>query len=177
MTSRSDSKPSWLHCNSLYSLAKGVGRCFAQNVVRAVHIRIEEPLARCPVQATFHPSPAEARLLFHFPIGRDCIAVEETGLARVALFLQHHLYSDESGLVAEHVHKARMRELDKVLLVLFAHLRFLLPAGVLADDERADALSHEERDNPLGGGVQVEVNPPSTFGGHALHAVSSAGRS
>jgi hypothetical protein len=25
--------------------------------------------------------------------------------------------------------------------------------------------------------VQVEVNPPSTFGGHALHALSPTGRS
>src|SRR5713226_8282618 len=96
----------------LYPLAEGVGGCFSENVIAAVDICIQEALARCPIETTFYPSATELRFPAFFSVGRDGIAIEKAGLARVAFLLQDHLDADELGFVAEHLHEPCMRQLD-----------------------------------------------------------------
>ena len=43
------------------------------------------------------------------------------GIIRITLLLHNDLYSNELALVGEHIDESGMRDLDKVLVVFFAH--------------------------------------------------------
>src|SRR5207245_1581344 len=106
----------------------------------------------------------------HLAIGRDEVPIQEGGLTGIGLLLQHDPNADQLGLIAEHVHKPRMRQLDKMLLVLLAQLAFLFPVGIFTDDERADAFSYQQINDPLASRMQVVIHAARSFVSHALHA-------
>jgi hypothetical protein len=58
---------------------------------------------------------------------------------------------DQSGLVGQLVNETSMGDLDKLLIVPLAHVRFLFPKGISADDERADPLAHQSIDDTADG--------------------------
>ena len=130
-------KPDRPNCGGLYLWAiKGCREYFSANVVGAVHIGVDDTLAAGKVPATF-ASPAEMRFLSPLRIvDWQRIAVQETGEAGVAFFGENDCDADQGRLVLEHLDEAGVGELHKRLIVALAHLHFLLPEGIFADDER-----------------------------------------
>ncbi len=57
-----------------------------------------------------------------------------------------------------------MRQLYKVLVVLSAHLAFLLPTRILANDERTYPMSYQQVDDAPRGRVHVVIDAPGSFG-------------
>src|SRR5215469_15240893 len=91
--------------------------------------------------------PTEAWFLLpRWIVGRQGITIEEAGLAGVALLGQDHPDPHQLGLVGQEVDKAGMRDLHELLVVLVTQLDPLLPQRVLADDQRAYPLLHQELD-------------------------------
>src|SRR5712692_331943 len=129
-----------MHYDILYPIGKSVWGCFSENIEGPIDIGIEVPLARCPIQAPLYSLATELRLAFFLAIDGKSVAIQEAGLAGVTLFLQDHLYPDEFGFVAEHVHETGMRDLHKVLGILLPHLGFLLPVGIFAENERPNSF-------------------------------------
>ena len=97
----------------------------------------------------FDPIPASvtsaAKAGFRFTsriIDRDGIAVQKARFAGVAFFSEHDTDANHLRLVGEHVNKASVRDLHKLLVVLSAHLHLLLPEGILPDNESSNAFLH-----------------------------------
>src|SRR6266567_780804 len=57
----------------------------------------------------------------------------------------------------------------EVLIVAPTHTGFLLPQGVLPDNDRSYPVCYQEVNDALTGGVQVVVNAPVACVGNALH--------
>src|SRR5437867_763135 len=129
---RLDGLPSGPNCRGRYPWAiKGCRDYFSANVVAAIHIGVNEPLAAGIIPAPI-PSATEARFLRpRMIINWDRIAVKEAGAARIALFRDDHRNSNKLGFVDEEVNEPSMRDLHKGLIVPLTHLHFLLPERVL----------------------------------------------
>lgn len=84
--------------------------------------------------------------------------VKEASLTGIALFCDNDRYSDERRLVAEHMNKASMGNLHKVLVVLAPHIHLVLPTIILANDEGPDVLLDQQGNNLVAGRVQSVLN-------------------
>src|SRR5262245_47839862 len=71
------------------------------------------------------------------------LSVEETALAGVGLLGHDDLDADKRGFVGKHRNETGMRQEDERLSVARAHADLLLPALVLPDHQRSDALGDE----------------------------------
>src|SRR5262245_14717948 len=70
-----------------YPIAKGVRDSFSQDIVRAIHIRVDPSSARCLVEAMLQSPSAEYwRFLARPVIDGHRICIEEARLAGVAFF-------------------------------------------------------------------------------------------
>lgn len=65
----------------------------------------------------------------------------------VRLFLQHHVHAYQFGFVAQHVDKASMWHLHKVLVVARSNADLLLPFGVLSITIRIIPLQENKHDD------------------------------
>lgn len=87
----------------------------------------ESPFRR-PKQTAGDPPSQIDRLL------ADGFQVKEAAFGRVALFLVDDLDTLQPGFVGDHLDKAGVRKLDKVLVVPVAQIGYLLPEVIFADD-------------------------------------------
>ena len=99
----------------------------------------------CSPDAQYSPrftrSPTDTRFFCSVWVtDRQSVQVQETGLAGVALLGDDHPDTNQFGLVSEHLDEAGMGNAHEVLIVALARIHFLLPAVILADDERPDLL-------------------------------------
>src|SRR5690348_654878 len=81
-------------------------------------------------------------------IDRGLIAVKETGTAGIALFRENHRNPHQLRLVGEQLDKPGTRDLHKGLVIALAHLHFLLPERVLANNQQADSLLYQQVNHP-----------------------------
>src|SRR5260221_14159414 len=85
-------------------LREGFRSYFADRVVGAVHIGVDVPPIRCPVQATLHAPATERRRLCR-AVDRQRARIEETGPAGVALPRDLHLDAHQDGLAGQHLNE------------------------------------------------------------------------
>src|SRR5262245_9990259 len=81
---RAYGEPYGANCCARYPLPESFGEYFANDVVGAVHIRVEAPSIRRSVESTLHPPSAERRHGCR-AVDQQRVRVEEAGLAGVAL--------------------------------------------------------------------------------------------
>src|SRR6266700_6821010 len=155
-----DGKPPGPDCGGLYpSTIKGCREYFSSDVVGAIHISMHRVSSFDPIPASITP-PAECVLRLAVGIvDWHRIAIEEAGLAGIALFGGDDCDTDQFGLVAQHRDEARMRDLHKRLVIALAHLDPLLPKRVFPDDEDTDTLSHQQSNDGFGGQMQLMLDP------------------
>src|SRR5579875_3201089 len=79
----------------------------------------------------------------------DGFHVQKAALAGVAFFCHNHLYAYQLAFIGEHVNKASMGYLDKVLIVALANVDVLLPLRIMTDHQRSNAFSNQKRNNGL----------------------------
>src|SRR6266566_7701342 len=143
------------NCRGRYpSTIKGCRDYFSANVVAAIHIGVDDSLPAGRIPA---PVPPATETWFRCPgriIHRDIIAVKKTGFAGIALLGENHTDAHQLCFVGEQLDETGMRDLHKVLVIALAHLDFLLPERVLADNQRPDALLHQQLDNATAGRMQ-----------------------
>ncbi len=146
---RLDSKPSGTNCRARYSSAKGCRSYFSANVVTAVHIGMDHlPISRS-IPTACNPLPTKRRWLRSFGIvGGNVVQIKKRSFRRVAFFVGNHLNAHERSLVLQHLNKTGMRHLNKLLVVLLAHLDCLFPERVFPDTERSDSLFNQQINNP-----------------------------
>jgi hypothetical protein len=131
---------------------------FADDIVGAIHVRLDEPSIRRPVEPSLHPPAAEDGWQLGCAVDWQQVRVEKAGFAGVALLGNVPLDAHYFRFVGQHVDEAGMGYADEVLIPPPPYIHFLLPQRVLADDERAevDALEDKRLPNFVVGRV-VEV--------------------
>ena len=169
-----NSKPYGVNYIARYSLClrEGIGSTFTQDVVGAIHISAYRASIFGAVQAVSPSNPFPTKdVLFLIVgcVGGNRIKINKAGLTGIALFPDFELNPHESSFVGEHVNEPRMRNGHKVLIVFPPHGAFLLPQGVLADNDRSNPVCYQEVHNPLTGGVQVVIDLSVTRVGDAFH--------
>src|SRR5262245_6274859 len=80
--------PDRVNYHTPYPIAKGVWDYFSQDIVRAIHIRVEPPPIARAIEPTIDPPPTEDGGRLGRIVDREWIPVEEAGLTGVA-FLGH----------------------------------------------------------------------------------------
>src|SRR6266487_4552624 len=160
--------PNRVNYNTRFPVAKGVRDCFPNDVVRTIHIGIDQPAIRSAEQA------ARDALAGIPCVMLDWLVIDEAALAGVAFVDQEHLNPHQFGLVAQHLDKAGVWHLNEVLIVPLPNADLLLPAVVLADNQRSDALPYQQVDNPPAVGVQVVVNLARSFCGQPFHPLCAS---
>lgn len=113
---------------------EGVWDCFADDIVRAIHIGIDASAVAGTEQASFDPLASVGFLLL------DRLVIQKAALAGIGLFGDDDPNAYQFGFIGQHLNEAGMRNLHKLLIVPLAHVDFLLPPVILADDEHADAF-------------------------------------
>src|SRR5258708_30199455 len=121
------------------------------------------PISRS-IPTTCNPFPAKRRWLRLFWIvGGNVVQVKKRSFGRVAFFVSNHLNTHERPLVLQHLNKTGVRYLNKLLVVLLAHLDFLFPERVFPDTECPDSLAYQQSNNPTACRVQVGVDTAITL--------------
>jgi hypothetical protein len=87
----------------------------------------------------------------------------------VRLFLQHHVHAYQFGFVAQHVDKASMWHLHKVLVVARSNADLLLPFGVLSITIRIIPLQENKHDDRFARKWCVEIHLVSVRCRQAIH--------
>ena len=115
--------------------------------------------------SSFDPIPAAikpaAERVLHLVVGIvdwHRIAIEEAGLAGIALFGGDDRDTDQFGLVAQHRDETCMRYLHNRLVIALAHLDLLLPKRVFPDDEDTDTLNHQQSNDGFRGQMQLMLD-------------------
>src|SRR5689334_3105047 len=98
-------------------LREGIRSYFANDIVGAVGIGVDESPVFGPVQPALHPPATEGGRGQRRIEDRQRVRIEEAGLARVALLRDVHLDAHQCGLVGQHVDETRMGHGTKVWLV------------------------------------------------------------
>lgn len=76
-------------------------------------------------------------------------------MAGITFLGEDHANAHQFYFVSEQVDKARMGNLDKLLIALSAEFHPLLPEDILAKNQRADAFFHQQINDATTGRVQV----------------------
>ena len=93
-----------------YPVAEGVRDYFAQDIVRAIHIRVEAPPIAGAEQSALDAFASVDVTFAHR------LEVEEAALGGVTLLAHHDLDADQLRLVAQHLDEARMGHEHEVLI-------------------------------------------------------------
>jgi len=155
--------PDGVNYHTRCPVAKGARDYFAHDIVRAIHIRVDAPPVCRTIEPALDPSPTEDGCRIGSIVDRQRIPVEEAGLTGVALLGDLHLDAHQLGLVLEHRDEARMRHKDEVLIGPLPQANRLFPPVVLANDQRADALSHQPVHDATTGDMQIRSDLPRPF--------------
>src|SRR6266508_935296 len=159
--------PDRVNYNARFPVAKGVRDCFEYDVVRAIHIRIDQ----LAITGSEQPArDASAQVPY---VVLDWLIIEEAALAGVAFVDQDHLDAYELGFVAQHLDKAGVWYLDEALIVPLPNADLLLPAVVFAHYQRPNALGNQQIDNPPAVGVQVMVDLARPSRGQPFHPLGA----
>jgi len=141
--------PDRANYNALYPTGECRWECFAQDIIRAIHIRVYGlSLSRDELSA-HHPSTAILRMF------ADGFQVQERAFRGVALVLYDHLDPGQLGLVGQHVNEGGMGDSHEVLVVRSADLHILFPADIVSDDQSADPFAHHPIHDIAAGPMQV----------------------
>src|SRR6266571_4291559 len=165
-------KPYGVNYIARYSLCKGIGSTFTENVVCAVHIRADLASifgAIQTVSATYALTAKDVLfLIVGFVVGEG-IKVKKAGLTGIALFPDFYLDTHECSLVRDHLDEPCMRNGNEILIVALPHATFLLPEGVLADNDRPNPVFYQEVNHTPTHRMQIVINLPVAFVGDAFH--------
>ena len=115
--------PNRVNYNTRFPLPEGSRDCFSQNVVRAIHVGIDD---LPPISGA--EQPARDTLAGVVLVVLDWLAIQEAALASVALIREHDLDAYQLGFIGQHLNKAGVWHLDKVLVVPLPNADLLLPA-------------------------------------------------
>lgn len=154
--------PYRLNYDSPYPVGKSVRDYFTQDVVGGVDIGLDQPSIAGTEQAA--PDTLACILL----VLANRLLVEEGTLAGVTFFGDDDLNPDECGFVGEQVDELGMGQEDKVLVGTLAEPDLLLPAIILADDQRPDALREQRLDHQAATTVEFGLDPPIALVGDHL---------
>src|SRR5260221_480101 len=155
-------------------LRAGLRSYFANDVVRAVGVSGDVPPICRPVQPPLHtPATDGGRGLCRIE-DRQRVAVQEAGLAGVALLGDEDVNAHQLRLVGQRLNEACMGHSHKVLIVAPRHVDLLLPERVLADAQRATALGYQQIDDTAAGRVQIPVYATGAPRGDALQVPTGA---
>ena len=117
---------------TLYPIApKGVWDYFSNDIVRPIHVRINEPSIIGLEQPALDP-PAQVLLMF-----LDRFEVEKAAFRGVTFFGNDYLNADQLRFVGQHVDELGVRNTHKILVIAFAQFNLLLPAFVFANNQYA----------------------------------------
>ena len=72
---------------------------------------------------------------------------QSIALTCVTFLVSKELDTNHLALVAEIVYQSRKRHLNKLLIVLLAHVGFLFPSGIIAYNQRSYMFPHKRVDN------------------------------
>src|ERR1700694_1410647 len=108
---------------------------------------MDDPLPARKIPAPISSATETWFLCAYRIIDWDLITVKETGTAGIALFREGHLNPQQVRLVGEQLSEPGMRDRHKGLVIATAHLDFLLPERVLANNQQADSLLYQQVNN------------------------------
>src|SRR5260221_7981473 len=166
-------------------LREGIRSYCAHDGVRAVSVSVDvppicrpsaahlPPICR-PVQPPLHTPATEGGRGLGRIADRQRVAVQEAGLAGGALLGDEDVHAHQLRLVGQHLNAACMGHSPQVLVVPPPHVGVLLPAWVLADAQRANALGYQPLDEAAAGRVQLPVSATGAPRGDALQAPTGA---
>src|SRR5271157_2142707 len=153
--------------NALYPAGESRRECLAQDIVRAIHIRMNGlTLSRNKLSPGNPPSPIDGVL-------SDRFQIQEGTLGGIALFLDDHPDPGQLGLVGQHVHESRMGNGHEVLVVDPADLHLLFPARVVSDDQGPQPFGHHPLHDVPAGPMQVVVDLAVAFVGQSRETVGA----
>ena len=151
--------PDRVNYHTPYPIAEGVWDYFAQNVVGAVDVRVQAAPSARAKQPAFDPVASVDLVL------ADGFQIEEAAFGGLALLAHNDANADEGGFVLKHLHEAGMWHKDKVLVGSLPQANRLLPVGILAYDQGADALFHQPLHDTATGDVQIGGDLSRSFVG------------
>jgi len=98
-----------------------------------------------------------------YVITRQGIMIQEAGFRRVGFFRQHHRYSLFSRLILDHADQHLMGNVAERLIVSPSDRHCLLPAIVMSDHDRANALFYGQLHDAMTGFVEQVFDPEVAF--------------
>ena len=111
----------WMNYCTLYPIApKGVWDYFSNDIVRPIHIRIDEPSIARLEQPALDPS-AQVLLMF-----LDEFAVEKAAFRGVTFFGNDYLNADQLRFVGQHVDELGVGNAHKILVIAFPQFDFFI---------------------------------------------------
>src|SRR5450755_342987 len=116
-----DGEPSRMYCNIRYPFAKGVRDYFANDVITAIDIGMVAMSIGTAEQTPMDPLAQIVLMLTQF------LPVQKATLAGVGLFGDEHMYPYELRFVGQHLEKASVWNVHKILIVPPANVDVLLP--------------------------------------------------
>src|SRR5579859_4093789 len=135
--------PYRLNYGSPYPVGKSIRDYFSQNVITSVDIGVDVLTRTGAKQPSLE---ALASIVFMLA---DFLQVEEGAFAGVGFFAQDDLDTDQGSFVGEYLDELSVRDIDEVLVGAPTQADFLLPAVILAEDERRNVILQQSLDNQL----------------------------
>ena len=143
-----------MNCGTHYPLAKGVRDYFANDVITAIDIGMVAMSIGTAEQTPMDPLAQIVLMLTQF------LPVQKATLAGVGLFGDEHMYPYELRFVGQHLEKASVWNVHKILIVTPANVDVMLPLRIMPNDERAYPLLYQQINNPFGRTVEQVLDAP-----------------
>src|SRR5271157_1266150 len=151
--------------NALYPAGESRRESLAQDIVRGIHIRVDQlPLSRDEL-SPLDPPPAVDRML------ADGLQIQKGAFRGIFLFLDDHLDPGQLGLVGQHVDECGMGNGDEVLVVDGTNVHFLFPALIMSDDQGAEAFRYHPVHDVAAGPMQEMMNLAIALVGQSVEMV------
>ena len=114
---------------------------FSKDVQSSVLISINHLPGRGTEQSALYPAP---KICFMLP---NRFKSKSITLACVTFLVHNELNPNHLALIAEIACQSRKRHLNKLLIVLFAHVGVLFPSGIVAYNQRSYTVPYKCIDN------------------------------
>src|SRR5919202_2491208 len=128
----------------LYSLYE-VGNYFSRNVQTAINICVNELPCHSFVQSSLDASSTE--LGESLSVFRQWVVIERRSFGSIGFLGYDNLYSYQLGFIGQLLYQSSMRNIHKLLIILFANIDLLFPSLVFTNNESPSPMNQTPINN------------------------------